>query len=309
MRMRTSLITLLAAGLVVATLGVGAPAQAASHDGILASRGGGSLYSGEPGDGGQAILAAAAGSSATYSIEVINAGSQLAQYDVKIAPGNAEPQIVTVTKGSTVITGLALSADGYYTAPIAPGKAEVLTVKVAVPKGTPKSTLDTNVELLALDGTHLSWSQLSTVIPGIGTSLADIYARQGNQTYVGPSQTASSPAVAKGGSVTFNIKVQNDGTTTQAVGVFIDGNQPVCGTWTIKDGSTDITSRFVNNGSTVQGYPTPTLKPGASKVLNAIYKRTSATGCGTVEYFGFSTLYGFFEAGESVSLQVPMARS
>jgi len=307
-RARASVAAFAGAALLAATVGLGGSAGAASHDGLLASHGAGSLYSEE----GEAVLAAVPGSSATYSVEVVNTGATLAQYQVKVVTyagsDGTTPQVVTVTKGSTVVTALATGPDGYYTAPIAPGKVEILTVKVAVPKGLSKRDLNTSVELLAGDGTHLAWTSLVTEVPGTGSSVSDIYARQGSQPYVGPYQTASSPAVAKGSTVTFNLKVQNDGTTTQAVGIFRDREQPTCGTWTIKDGSTDITSRFYDDGSTIRGYPTPTLKPGASKVLSVIYKRTAGAGCGTGEYLSFSTLYGFFEGGESVQLFVPMAR-
>lgn len=293
--------------LLAATVATAGPAAAGSQDGYLAIRGPGSVYSGIPGDGGEVSLAVAAGGTATYSLQVVNSGTELAQYNIRLTASGA--QKVVVLKGSVDVSKLVARDDGYFTAGIAPAKAEVLTVKVTVPAGTPQGTFTTGVTLRSTDGFVLSYGGLITEVPGTGNTQADIYARQGNQLYVGGSldQLATSAGVAKGASVTFQVKAQNDSSTPKAMGVFFD-RHPQCGTFTVKDGSTDITDQFWNDGSSFHGYPTSTLKPGASKVLTVVYKRTAGVGCGPNETATFSTLSGFFDAYESVRINVPMAR-
>lgn len=296
--------------LLAATL-VASPAQAASHDGHLTVRGPGSLYSGFPGAGGEVSLAVVAGGTATFSVQVVNHGSALAQFNVRVtgtdSSGGPGVHRISVLKGTLDVSRLTARDDGYYTGALAPGKAEVLTVKVQVPKGTPQQSLFTAVELRSTDGTAIGHGSLITEVPGVGNTQADIYARQGSQLYVGGSldQIATSAAVRKGSTVTFNVKAQNDSAATKSMAVFFD-REPLCGTFTVKDGSTDITAEFWRDGGTIHGYPV-TLRPGASKVFAVIYKRTVAGNCGPTEYGTFHTLSGFFEAYESVRIHVPMA--
>src|SRR5437868_7147803 len=136
-RLRFGASTLGVVALVAGSLfAVAAPAGAANLDGKLQIKGPGSAYTWANGDNVTSAhyvsLSVAAGSAATYSVKVVNTGSEVAQYNIKL-PFSDPSLTIAVTSGSIIATPLALGPDGYYTSPIKPGAAQLITVKITPP--------------------------------------------------------------------------------------------------------------------------------------------------------------------------------
>jgi hypothetical protein len=280
---------------------VSSPTYAASHSGRLQIKGPGSVYSG-PG----ALVAEAVGAGTTdqFQLQVVNTGSELAQYNIKLLrvglPANSG-----LYTGSLALTPLAAGPDGYYTAQIAPGKSQSFTLKVEVPSGTPQGSIDNYVVLYATDGTQLGYDIAQTEIkaPTYGATAADVFAKQGSQPYVGGSvngQITSSPATSVGGSATYTVKLQNNGPVPAAVfgrlSTWLD-----CSTIVVKDGTVDVTAALLNGT-----YATPVLAVHAAKTLSVTMKPTMAAGsCGAYDFVDFSAR----NAGNTVSHEVSLFMS
>src|SRR4051812_27225447 len=174
---------LVAVGVVVG----GEPAVAASPNGQLRIPATGTVYAGL-----DAIVGfpTARGGIATYSLEVFNKGTGLAQFNVVLAP--PEGTTVTLTSGSLLTTPLAASDDGYFTKPIGPGKAEVLTLKVKTPANAGKH--DSYFGLVELFTTNHDFLNLvefvNTVKAVAGTSTNDIVT-----TTAGSASVVAEPGI------------------------------------------------------------------------------------------------------------------
>jgi hypothetical protein len=273
------------ASIVLLLIGSGfasSPSNAASHSGRLQIKGPGSVYSGPE---AWAFRAVGAGTTAQFDLQVVNTGSQLAQYNIKATRQDPEGSMDLYT-GSTSVTTLAFGPDGYYTAPIAPGRSQSFTLKVAVPAGTPQNSINTFIELRGTDGTQIDWSEAVTEIkaPTYGTTAADVFAKQGSQAYIGGSlddQATSSPAISVGGSAAFTVKLQNDGFDPGVVAVQAYTGFD-CDSIVVKDGTADVTAAVLNGT-----YVTPTLAVHAARTLSVTMKRTGAAGCGSYDVVTF----------------------
>lgn len=258
------------------------PSSAASQNGELRIKGPGTLYSG---DGAVVSEAVAAGTADSFELQVFNKGTTLAQYNVRVSHTGL-PAAVDLYAGSLLLTHLSSGPDGYYTAPIASGKFQALTLKVLIPAGSPQGSTTVNIHLYSTDGHYLSGVNARTDIkaPTYGTTATDLFARQGGQPYVGGSvndQFATSPAINVGGSSVFTVKLQNDGPVPAAVRgrayVYND-----CSTFVVKDGAVDVTAAFL-----ADTYVTPVLAVRAARTLTVTFKRTLAAGCGPMDYASF----------------------
>jgi hypothetical protein len=266
-------------GALLGALLVASPSSAASHSGALLVKGPGSVYSGS---GALVSEAVSAGATDKFELKVVNTGTTPAQYNVKVVQSGT-PADVSLYTGTLVLTPFSSSPDGYYTAPIAPGKSLALVLKVAVPAGTPQGTTQVTVALYSTDGLPLGFVQAQTNVkaPTYGTTATDVFVRQGSQPYVGgslDSQIATSPAVDVGGSAVFSVKLQNDGPVPASVrGYAVPVSE--CATFTITDGTTDVTAAMAGNL-----YATPVLDVHASKAFKVTITRTGAAGCGPYDY-------------------------
>ena len=264
--------------LLVAGL-VSSPSSAASHAGELRIKGPGTLYSG---NGAVVSEAVAAGTTDKFELLVVNTGSTLAQYNIKVSNYGLLAN-VDLFAGTLVLSPLSSSPDGYYTAPIAPGKSQALTLKVAIPSGSPQGSAVVSVSLQATDGTYLGsvTSQTEVKAPTYGTTDADVFAKQGSQPYIGGSvngQIATAPAINVGGSAVFTVKLQNDGSVPASVGASMYTASD-CSAVVVKDGTVDITTAM-QDGT----YSTPVLGVHAARTLKVTFTRTSAAGCGPYDY-------------------------
>jgi len=256
----------------------GAPANAyGGEQGKLLGKGVGSLYSA----GHFAVVSSTttAGATVTYSLQVKNTGSAPSQYDMYVlqgpfscAPGCPTP-VTVVSAGSLLASPLTGTPNGYYTAPIAPGKVITYLVKVTVPKGTPGSgNVFTYVQLLDTDHNFLDELDFATnVTQTKGTALEDQFVTgAGGQKPVGISPGletyVTNAAVKIGGTSVFTIKLQNDSAAAGQIHELIFDTTSCAAYFPIKikAGTIDVTALVL--GGT---YVTPVLAPGKFVTLTA----------------------------------------
>lgn len=279
----TAALLLLIAGLLLTP-----PAEAASHDGALRVRGPGFAYSGSATVAEQTV---AAGSSATFDVQVVNKGISPARFNLKVLQsGTIPPATVTLSTGLLNLQQLVAGPDGYSTASIAAGRTQTISMRVTIPSGTPQGTDYVTVWLYSTDGTPLDRVTGDTEVkaPTYGTTAYDLFVKNAGQSYyVGGSlngQAAGSAALQLGSSTTFNIKLQNDGTAPARIGGLLDP-EGACATFTVRDGFTDVTAAMVAGT-----YLTPVLAVHGSKSLTVTATRTSLTGCSLWDQAGVSAL-------------------
>jgi hypothetical protein len=310
-----SLAVVFATAALISTGLICSPATAASHQGRLQLKGVGSYYSGP---GTVVAEAVAAGTTDQFALQVVNTGTTVAQYNIKVVSSGLAAKSDLYT-GSLLLTPLASSPDGYYTVALAPGKAQTFALKVVVPKGTPQGTIKNAVSLHATDGTALggtSYALTEIKPPTYGSTSEDLYARQGSQAWVGdPSsqdfndgQTASAPALKIGDKAVFSVKVQNDG-PDPSTGFGIAAYYPspagggFCSTFTIKDGTRDVTNEMVL-GAALGWYAGPALAVHASKTFTVTATRTVGASCSRAnDQLAFQTEF----TNQTVTVNVPYA--
>jgi hypothetical protein len=254
---------------VLALLTVAPAAEAAVTAGTLQVKGPGSVYTV---NGATVSLATSPGTAVTFSVKVVNTGTAVAQYNVKIF---ADSRLtVAATTGSLNLTPLAAGPDGYFTAPIQPGAAQIIAIKLTPAAGTPQTSLNTYVQLFATDGTTtLGQVILDTEIQAPATSGSGyaLYARNGTQKYIGGAvsdQIATAPALKLGSTAIYKVRLKNDSASSTQIGLFMANGS--CGSYyttTVKAGTVDVTTAAASGQ-----YVTPVLAPGQSKVLTVSIK-------------------------------------
>lgn len=250
---------------VVALLMAAPAADAAVTAGTLQVKGPGSVYTV---NGAIVSQATSPGAAATFSVRVVNTGTVEAQYNVKVF---ADSRLTVVaTTGSLNLTHLSTGPDGYFTAPIQPGAAQTITLKLTPAAGTPQTSLNTFVQLWATNNTtNLAQVTLDTEIaaPASSGSGYALYARNGSQKYIGGAvsdQIATAPALKLGQTAAYKVRLKNDSAAPTQIGLFLD-NVSSCGayyTTTVKAGTLDVTADAASGH-----YVTPTLAPGQFKEL------------------------------------------
>ncbi|MDT4937422.1 MAG: hypothetical protein QOG80_1093 [Pseudonocardiales bacterium] len=269
-------------GLAVAAGVVGWPsaAGAASTSGVLRIHAAGSVYAGS-----NALIAqpTAPGAVATYTIEVVNRGSSLAQFNIQLA--NPDGMTVTLASGSVFTTPLADSPDGYFTKVLAPGKAEVLTLRATTPASAAKH--DEFFGIVQLNSTDyqpldaVEW--ISTVKATAGAAANDIVtATAGSAAVVAePGSAASTIMTAEPikstATAIYSVKLQNDGPVAAQIHATLSraGACPTPYQLTAKVGSVNVTSLLLAGTFT-----TPLLAHGKSTALTiSIRSGNPAAGC------------------------------
>lgn len=268
--------------ILLSALLLASPSSAASHSGDLVIKGPGTLYSG---DGAIVSEAAAVGAAVRFELKVVNTGTTLAQYNIRVVQTGL-PATADLYSGSLALTPLSSSPDGYYTSPMAPGKSQAFVLKVTIPAGSAQGSAATHVVLFSTDGHVLGnvLAQTEVKAPTNGTTPTDIFAKQGSQSYVGGSvsaQMSTSPALKVGGSAAFTVKLQNDGPTSTTVRGYAIATLG-CAIVTIKDGVTDVTAGVLGDS-----YATPVLAIHEARTLKVTVTRNAATGCGPHDFITF----------------------
>lgn len=287
MSYRTLCVAVLSTMLLAIGLTVPSNAETGFVGGALAVRGTGSAYTGvsHPWEGaaGEATfvsLAVADGATASYGIQVWNTGTVQAQFRIQLEDAGGTARKTELLAGSLIVSKLAGGPEGYYTAPLDPGKMQAFTLKVTVPAGTPHSTLRTTIHLRATNGSLFddAWVYTEVKAPLVGPHAVDVFARQGSQPFVGgtdteEAQVASAPPVKVGGSAVFNVKLQNNRPQSGYLAATLPADT-TCADIVVKDGSVDVTASIVGGY-----YVTPPVKSGGIRNLTVTFTRKAAAGC------------------------------
>jgi len=294
LRRRAAIASL--AGAVTAVGLIAAPSSAApvgGEQGVLRMHGPGTAFAGSKSLASRVV--SSPGSTASFSILVKNTGTETAQFNVQVfynggicPSGCADPTDV-LAAGSLTTTPLAEGPNGYFTAPIAPGKTSPLTFKIITPKAP---------------GSHAgdSWSYFLVLNDTAGQSLDVVYMYASNRLaastldadqYVSVSGTSSTtpqaggqtvitaPTLAVGATATFTIKLKNDGPTPTPIHYAMYGLgaiRPGCDyafSEKVLAGTVNVTNQVLTDT-----YATQTLAHGASVTLKLKIKYlVSAVDC------------------------------
>jgi hypothetical protein len=279
------LLAVLGIAFLLVTAGlVSSSSSAASHSGHLEFKGPGSAYTHGP--TGLTAEAVGAGSTAAYEIRVVNTGTELGQFNLRVETYGL-PSNANLYSGSLSLSPMSAGPDGYWTAPIKPGAYQALVLKVNIPAGSTQGTAFAQVQLNASNGTLLEYNYMRTEVkaPSNGTLAYDLFAHQGSQPPVGGSvggQGTASPALNIGQSGVYKVELQNDGPVPAVIRAAIVLSSS-CLTMVVKDGTADVTAAVVANS-----YTTPVLAVHGSRTLTVTLKHVSAA-CGTS--YGYATAY------------------
>jgi hypothetical protein len=270
-RWRAALVGAVLAGTVAAVLAVANPAVAGGDPelGALWIHGAGSAFAG----GGTDTFMTeptTAGGTATYTIEVVNEGSAVAEFKVALTSGNPGPTL-SLKAGSLEAAPAAEGQNGYITNPIAPTKHQLLKLRVTTPPtATPTDEYQTGVTLSDTVGDLLAYDHIYTTIKAkTGTTSPDLYTATpgGAEVLAEPSHLISlttAKAIQGTAKAKFTVKVQNDGLTPTSFGLVLASGAP-CGVAfpiTAKVGTTDVTAAL-ENGT----YATPDLAHGKNVTI------------------------------------------
>jgi hypothetical protein len=240
----------------------------------------------------------APGSSTTFQIKLVNVGDAAGQFNIALdqfsgGPASQEglyPPTVTMTAN-----GAPVPTDGWITPILAPGGAQVVNVKVAVPNFVLQSGaygFDIDENWVGQPGGFSSQFFSVVVAQSSGSSAADVFVKTGYQPFVGgwifgnPPENGDYPiesvnVLRRGSSGSATIRLQNDSPTAATIGLQATD---VCGfdttsafsTWpiTITDGFKNVTAAVLAGS-----YVTPMLKPNAHRDLRLIIKDNASPSC------------------------------
>ena len=297
-RVRFALLGLatLLAGICVAA----APAAAAAVDGVIGIRGPGSVYAGTdlPHFPESALVTkpVKAGATAQFNAEVLNVGTSLAQFRVALVV-DTSGAVAQLLVGSTNVTSLA-TGPGYVTPPLAPGKTNLLILKVTTPTSAqPADAYFVHLALSSIDGsTGMGTVDAGAVIGSTvaGTSDHDILATSAGQPTIrgvdfthgnGWIDAMTASTIKVGGTALFGMTLKNDAGASTQMQVQLNNEFSSCpaaaGAWDIhlKFGSTDITAAATGS---FPGWISPPTLPGKSFKLTLSAKALSlpsVVGC------------------------------
>jgi hypothetical protein len=263
------------------------PAYADSLSATLLARSVGSAYAVS---GSSPDVVVRPGAPATFALQVKNTGSTLGQYRVKVnTEFVTDPQTISLKVGALEVSSLALSSDGYVTAPIAAGKIVALTLKVTgSTTAAPNARWDNMVRLFNLGNTQqLGFTetfveQTSTA----GTGNHDVFVNGPGQLPVADRQAmdsiasiAGAPAIKVGTTSTFTLKVVNHTGVASQPHLRFENQDGCNGTFSdkIKLGSLDVTSLI---SAADDSYVAPVIAPGKTLTFTiAIKLVTAPTAC------------------------------
>lgn len=271
-KIRRTLVVLVlgAVAVLAASLAVVPSASAASHSGDLAVKGpGGSAYT----RAFAVSLVGKEGATMTYTFQVRNTGTTLAQYRLNVNDwSGAQAQLYD---GSVLLKPLASSPDGYYTKAIPAGGNQTLTLKIPIPVGTAAVEHYSSISLYATDGAFLTSRNLIAEEPAVltGSTANDLFVKQGGQLAIGgagrPTQAITAPTISGTQVATFTAILQNSTGPSTSIGFQLVDDS--CGQTTVKDGSLDVTAA-AKNGT----YLTPPLAKGGKRNLTISVKNIGA---------------------------------
>jgi len=222
---------------------------------------------------------AASGDQMTYKLGVLNEDSVAHTYRIRLTQSGAAATAEVWTSGFNAKV-LPTDADGYFVTPaIAAGKVVLFQLRVT-PTAAGQVVSGVGVDLLTDSGLLIEGldTETNTAAPAAGTSSFELFAKQGTQPFVGgpvSGQTATGPALNVGQSSIYTLRLKNDGSTSQKIGLRVTDLDGCAGSFatTVKVG-TKVWTTEAFAGT----YLTPLLAPGKYTQVTVTVKRTAA-GC------------------------------
>jgi hypothetical protein len=269
--------------MLVAPTGV---AAAGGEQGELLIHGAGTVFAGP---NAVPVVVTTAGAVATFTFEVANTGTSVAQYNLRAAnlnnscdPSGCPSATITVMAGSVNVTPSVTGPNGYFTAPIAAGKTATYTFKLTVPKtGVADNLYVARIGLFDTAGNSLSLeTPVAEIKDTTGTSDFDqFFNGTGQPTVRVPGTTFSSgdgvstTNVGLGQTAKFTVKLQNDSATPSVITYGLTELFGCSSFWqvTAMQGSVNVTSAVLAGT-----YQTPSLAHAASTVLTISMKLLSS---------------------------------
>ncbi|KAA1421816.1 hypothetical protein F0U44_05980 [Nocardioides humilatus] len=272
-------------------------ASAASHSGALVVEGPkGSDYT-----AGHAVsLVGKEGATMTYTFQVRNTGTALAQYRLNISDWTgAQAQLYD---GKLLLKPLASSPDGYYTKALPPGGSQTLTLKIPIPLGTAAYEHYSTVNLYGTDGFFIDTVYLIAEEPALlsGGTAADLFLKNGSQLAVGgpgrTNQIMTAPTISGTQTAKFSVTLQNSTAPSASIGFWLENTYAgICApVVTVKDGTLDVTAAAIAGT-----YATPPLAQSDKRKLTVTVKNIGG-GCSFVQIFARAKPSGGFFTQVSV---------
>jgi hypothetical protein len=221
----------------------------------------------------------APGDQMTYKLGVLNEDSVAHSYRIRLtrsgSPATAE--VWTSGFGAKV---LPTDADGSFVTPSIGAKKVVLFTLRVTPTAPGQTISAVDADLLTASGLLIEGvrTQTNTAAPASGTSSFDLFAKQGTQPYVGgpvDGQTVTAPALNIGQTANFTLRLKNDGTTAQQIGLKVTDVDGCAGSFVV---AVKVGVKIWTDEAFAGTYLTPLLAPGKVTQATVTIKRTGA-GC------------------------------
>jgi hypothetical protein len=221
----------------------------------------------------------ATGDQMTYKLGVLNEDSVAHTYRIRLTQTGAAATAEVWTSGFNAKI-LPTDADGYFVTPaIGAGKVVLFQLRVT-PTAPGQVIAGVRADLLTDTGLLIEGldTETNTAAPAAGTSSFELFAKQGTQPFVGgpvSGQTATGPALNVGQSSIYTLRLKNDGSTSQKIGLRVTDVDGCAGSFTT---TVKVGTKVWTTEAFAGTYLTPLLAPGKYTQVTVTVKRT-ATGC------------------------------
>jgi hypothetical protein len=221
----------------------------------------------------------ASGDQMTYKLGVLNEDGVAHSYRLRLTGSGAAATAEVWTSGFNAKV-LPTEGDGSFVTP-AIGAGKVVLFQLRVTPTAPGQVVSAvDVDLLTDSGLLIEGldTQTNTAAPAAGTSSFELFAKQGTQPFVGgpvSGQTATGPALNVGQTTTYTLRLKNDGSTSQRIGLRVADVAGCAGSFTT---TVKVGTKVWTTEAFAGTYLTPLLAPGKYTQVTVAVKRTAA-GC------------------------------
>jgi hypothetical protein len=221
----------------------------------------------------------ASGKLMTYKLGVLNEDAVAHAYRIRLT-GSGSPATAEVWSSGFNAKVLPTDGDGYFVTPSIGAKKVVLFSLRVTPTAPGQTTSSVRADLLTDTGLLIEGldTQTNTAAPAAGTSSFELFAKQGTQLFVGgpvSGQTATAPALNVGQVATYTLRLKNDGTTAQQIGLRVTDADGCAGSFAT---TVQVGAKLWTTEAYAGTYLTPSMTPGKYTQVTVTVKRTAA-GC------------------------------
>jgi hypothetical protein len=258
---------------VVSLTGIGTPPA------DLTIRGMGSVYTGR--DHLVTRTVTGPGKLMIYPLVILNEDAVARTYKIRLTKSGSAATAEVWTTGLGAKTLPRNSSGDYFTAVVQPKKTVTYNLRVT-PTAPGQTISGVAVALLSnYDGLIESVrTETNTAAPAKGTSSFELFSRQGSQPFVGgpvSGQTSTGPALNVGNSAPFTLRLKNDGTSSQRIGLRLTDMDGCAGSFAVAVTVT-AAGKVVTTAAFDGTYLTPLLASAKFQDVTVSIKRV-AGGC------------------------------